>query len=78
MKVHLPPRQREVLRARLLGESRKSIAARLGIGLATVDGHLSRCRDAFGINHDNDHYSLIREAIRYGVVTVAEFMGVGA
>lgn len=65
----LTPRQREVLQLVAEGNSSKAIAKKLGISVKTVDVHRSELMRALDIH---DLASLVRYAIRMGVVSAAD------
>ena len=54
---HLSGKQQMVLRRLLGGESHKDIARALGISLNTVNSHLKRIYEKFGV-HDQSHLIL--------------------
>jgi len=61
----LTPRQREVLQLIAEGLSTKEIAARLGVGLKTVESHRTELMERLGIH---GVAGLVRYAIRTGIV----------
>jgi DNA-binding NarL/FixJ family response regulator len=61
----LTPRQREVLQLIAEGLSTKEIAARLGVGLKTVESHRTELMERLGIH---GVAGLVRYAIRAGIV----------
>jgi DNA-binding NarL/FixJ family response regulator len=64
-KVHLPPRQLEVLQDLARGLSYKEIAKAMGVSENTVDLYLRRIRDALGGHKAAD---LVRRGIEHGVL----------
>jgi DNA-binding NarL/FixJ family response regulator len=65
----LTPRQREILRRIVLGQTTKSIARSLGISAKTVESHRSQLMKRLGIH---DVAGLVRYAIRVGLATLDE------
>ncbi len=57
----LTERQQHVLRLLVDGADRQAIADRLGIKPATVSGHLTRIREAFGVDSDADVVARVSE-----------------
>ena len=61
----LTPRQREVLQLVAEGQSSKSIAARLGLGIKTVEAHRAQLMERLDIH---DVAGLVRFAVKAGLV----------
>ena len=58
----LSPRQEEVKRLLVEGEHRKGIAAELGISVRTVDTHIKRIFDRYGVD---SNVELVRRVLLY-------------
>ncbi len=65
----LTPRERDVLRHLAQGLSSKEIAAALGIGVATVNGHRTAIMDKLGIRHVP---GLVKYAIKHQLASLDE------
>lgn len=60
----LTPREFDVLRMAVTGESTEQIASRLHLSQKTVYNHMSSVRQKLGVDND---FSLLRLAVRYGL-----------
>ena len=63
--IHLTPRESEIVRYVMLGESNKQIARRTGVSVGTVEAHLSKAYGKLGVRSRSQlatHLPAIRSA----------------